>query len=270
MNTKAKHSHSFWQNLFTKSKKEPSVQGVIFDLDGTIFDTQTPVHATIDSQLIESFTGAKVTPQEITARFAGRHIDQIIEYYSPVKPTRKQVESLVAQKHQRLLNFIKTHPIEVFQEVAHFILLLHQEGIPMAIASSSPKDYLEHMTNDKNVFAGKPLTAYIPNEHILSGTSFAYPKPSPDIFVVAARRLGVDPAGCVVVGDSDVDIIGGLSAGMFVVYVGAETQENIFLRYGSLVSSRVCVVSHAKELSSSWDRNKLNICRYMRHMQMIM
>ncbi|MEP7125834.1 MAG: HAD family hydrolase, partial [Byssovorax sp.] len=54
---------------------------------------------------------------------------------------------------------------------------------------------------------------------IVSGELVAHPKPAPDIFVLTARELGIDPARCAVLEDSLAGATAGHAAGMFVVAV---------------------------------------------------
>jgi HAD superfamily hydrolase (TIGR01509 family) len=56
-------------------------------------------------------------------------------------------------------------------------------------------------------------------EHVVGFDSVPRPKPSPDVFAEAARRLGITPADCVAFEDSEVGVAAALAAGMTVVHV---------------------------------------------------
>jgi len=90
-------------------------------------------------------------------------------------------------------------------------LLAAAAAMPLAVASSSPmrliRAVLERFAITERFAA------------IVSGELVAHPKPAPDIFLLAAHELGVDPARCAVLEDSLAGATAGHAAGMFVVAV---------------------------------------------------
>lgn len=90
-------------------------------------------------------------------------------------------------------------------------LLDAAEGVPMAVASSSPLRLIHAVLAR---FALTPRFAAI-----VSGESVASPKPAPDIFLRAAAMLGVAPDTCAVCEDSLAGATAGRAAGMFVIAV---------------------------------------------------
>lgn len=83
--------------------------------------------------------------------------------------------------------------------------------VPLAVASSSPRRLI-HAVLDR--FGIVPRF-----RAIVSGEEVAHPKPAPDIFLRAAKELGVAPAECAVFEDSLAGATAGRAAGMFVVAV---------------------------------------------------
>jgi len=89
---------------------------------------------------------------------------------------------------------------------------LAKRGIPVGIATSSDQDYaafsLAAARLDRKLFACIVTGDQVPNS-----------KPSPDIYVEAARRLGVEPARVLAVEDSDAGILASARAGMIAVMI---------------------------------------------------
>jgi HAD superfamily hydrolase (TIGR01509 family) len=83
--------------------------------------------------------------------------------------------------------------------------------VPLAAASSSARRLVH------GVLEGLSLAPYF--DAIVTGDDVVHPKPAPDIFLEAARRLGVDPRGCVVLEDSLAGVTAGHAAGMDVIAV---------------------------------------------------
>lgn len=75
-----------------------------------------------------------------------------------------------------------------------FVELLAAEGVPMAVASGSSPEAIG------TILAGTGLDAYL--RTVVSAEEVTRGKPAPDVFLEAARKLGADPADCVVVEDA--------------------------------------------------------------------
>lgn len=87
-------------------------------------------------------------------------------------------------------------------------------GIPMAIATSSQQDAMEvKRMNNENIFS--PMRAIVAGDD----PAVRRGKPSPDIFLEAASRLGVEPSECLVFEDSMTGVLAGKAAGCQVVAI---------------------------------------------------
>jgi beta-phosphoglucomutase-like phosphatase (HAD superfamily) len=87
-------------------------------------------------------------------------------------------------------------------------------GIPMAIATSSQQDAMEvKRMNNENIFS--PMRAIVTGDD----PAVRRGKPSPDIFLEAASRLGVEPSECLVFEDSMTGVLAGKAAGCQVVAI---------------------------------------------------
>jgi beta-phosphoglucomutase-like phosphatase (HAD superfamily) len=87
---------------------------------------------------------------------------------------------------------------------------LKAKGFPLAIATSSPKQsFDEKMVHHPEILAA--MDAVVTGDEVPNG------KPAPDIFLEAARRIGCDPAACVVFEDSPLGIAGAHAAGAHAV-----------------------------------------------------
>jgi mannitol-1-/sugar-/sorbitol-6-/2-deoxyglucose-6-phosphatase len=111
--------------------------------------------------------------------------------------------------------------IELFQESEAL-------GIPRALASSSPRRLVEA--------TARRFELRERFDAVVSGDDVAHPKPRPDIFLEAARLLGVPPADCVVLEDSMAGARAGRAAGMRVIAV-PESHGDAFLSMADAVVS---------------------------------
>ncbi len=107
-----------------------------------------------------------------------------------------------------------------------------RERVPVAVASSSTRGTVT--TRMRNHELSKAITA------IAGGDEVAHGKPAPDIFLLAASRLGHDPAACVVVEDSDNGIRGAAAAGMTPFLVPDSSIPRLIPAEVQALSYRIC------------------------------
>ena len=89
---------------------------------------------------------------------------------------------------------------------------LADREIPVAVATSSERGYVDFSLQ----MAGADVRRFA---HVVTGEQVARGKPAPDIYLEAAARLGIDPAGCIAAEDSDAGVLSASAAGMRAVMV---------------------------------------------------
>jgi D-ribulokinase len=181
---------------------------VIFDCDGVLVDSEVIALGVMRRRLSE--TGLRLTDQETRERFLGRRLDSAMlrieaEFGAPL-PT----EFIVDFSREILLAFERE--LKGVEGVRQAV-----EGLSarVCVASSSGHDRLRHSLR----LAGYE-SLFAPN--IFSATEVAEGKPSPDLFLHAARVMGAAPNDCLVIEDSVAGVAAGRAAGMAVFgFVGA-------------------------------------------------
>jgi HAD superfamily hydrolase (TIGR01509 family) len=111
--------------------------------------------------------------------------------------------------------------VEPMPGARELIAALHERGYPLAIASSSPLWQIEAVVERLNLRGMLAAVA--------SGEEVPHGKPAPDVYLLAAERLGVPPARCLALEDSGPGTIAAKAAGMCVIAVpSAETAGHSF------------------------------------------
>lgn len=201
---------------------------VIFDLDGTLFDTQTPVHATAECAALAEFR-VLMQPEDISAEFAGRSTKEVFEELAPHLDSNVLLEKKW-EKVREILNSGHPDPIVGMEKLlAHLSL----KKVPVIIASASPKWYIDILlkkhigrsdTDSGVARTHTPLYRYFSDGGV-SADEVKNPKPAPDVFLEAAKRIGANPKKCLVIGDGKSDVRGGTAAGMDVLFLGDSDEE---------------------------------------------
>ncbi|HEY7117326.1 MAG TPA: beta-phosphoglucomutase family hydrolase [Tepidisphaeraceae bacterium] len=183
----------------------PDVKGLVFDCDGTIADTM-PLHYQAWVAALGEY-GVEF-PEALFYEMAGIPTARIIEILNqrhghtmPVQQTADDKEDLYVKLMDRV------RPIEPVVR----IIERYAGKLPMAVATGATR-----------AICTKTLTTLNLLQHfleIVTADDVAHGKPAPDIFLEAARRIGVPPESCVAFEDGDLGIQAARGAGMRVVDV---------------------------------------------------
>lgn len=117
-------------------------------------------------------------------------------------------------------------------------------AIPVGLASNSSREFVERTLRGAGLLGGNggPFGPGGPFATVVSADDVANPKPAPDIYEEAARRLGAAPARCAALEDSATGAAAGRAAGMFVVgvpYFPGHPLPGVDLLAGSLADPQV-------------------------------
>ena len=184
--------------------------GLIFDCDGTLADTM-PVHFLSWSAMLEPH-GLRFPKAQFFA-FAGMPSRRIIERLTEEQGrslTPSQLAAMVAEKDSRYVQMLgEVGPIHVVLEIARRF----RRVLPMAVASGGEGPVVRRTL--------EVIGALDWFDAVVGAEDTARHKPEPDVFLEAARRLGVAPNGCVVFEDSDLGMEAAARAGMLGVDIRA-------------------------------------------------
>ncbi|BBK40548.1 haloacid dehalogenase [Allostella vacuolata] len=190
--------------------RQPPVKLVIFDCDGVLIDSEVLACGTAAETMTEF--GYAISLAEYL-QFVGRSARDIraeLEArFGPMPP------DLATCERARLFARF-TAELQAMPGAAATIggLGIGGLGLPVCVASSSDHERLAHTLGLTGL-----LDLFRPN--VFSATEVARGKPAPDLFLHAAGRMGVAPAGCLVVEDSTAGVTAAVAAGMRAVgFVG--------------------------------------------------
>jgi len=184
------------------------ILAVIFDMDGLMFDTEKLAYEgwketgksagfDITDEIILTSIGRTKEDTEIIMK---RHFGEDFPYTE----LRKQ-KILYSQ------NYIKTNGMPIKLGLLKLLDFLNGKGIKTAVATSSDRIRTEENLNCCNI-----LDKF---DNIVCGDEVERGKPEPDIFLLAAKKLGCRPAECIVLEDSENGIKAAYKAGMMSIMI---------------------------------------------------
>lgn len=189
---------------------------VIFDMDGLLVDSE-PHWRAAEIQVFEEHLGVRVTEAQC-AETMGIRIDHVVQLWLDRHPkpdvnAADLVRIIVDKMCERMREQGTALP-----GVHRLVTLLKRRGLPLAVASSSPRRLIDA------VLQRLELTQQFAVVH--SAEEEARGKPDPAVYLTAARLLRVSPQACLVFEDSLAGVAAGRSAGMRVVAVPALDQRH--------------------------------------------
>lgn len=172
-------------------------RAVVFDLDGTVIDSMPLVLAAV-SHAIEPH-GTR-TPDEIFARLGGPPE----RFLGDLLPDARHVPEAVARLHA--YHRENGHQIRVFEGAVALFESLHRSGVAAALWTGRDR------TSTEVLIGRHALHAHF--RTVVCGDDLPTHKPDPAGLREIMRRLDVDPVDTLLVGDADVDVLGGAEVGV--------------------------------------------------------
>ncbi len=181
-------------------------RAALWDMDGTLLDS-ADYHWLAWREIVAG-EGVDLTHERFLASFGQRN-DTILRGWLGDDLAASEVARIGDAKEQRYREFVRERGIVLLPGVERWLLRLRDAGWRQAIASAAPRANVEAIVEALGIaeFFGAIASA----EDVQRG------KPDPQVFLLAAERLGVPPARCVVLEDAPAGLEGGRRGGMRTV-----------------------------------------------------
>ena len=179
---------------------------MIFDCDGVLVDSERIANRAFAALLRE--IGLEFTLPEMIETFVGNSMPRCVEIIAD-RLGHAPPDDLL-DRYAEVTRAALRSELQPVPGMAELLDALDRDGIPYAVASNG-----EHAKMETTLGATGLLARF--EGRRFSSMDVARPKPSPDLFLHAARQMGVPPARCVVVEDSPLGIQGATAAGMRVI-----------------------------------------------------
>ena len=180
--------------------KKPTIDLVIFDCDGTLVDSEILCNLGLEIKLKE--LGIEVATESLMSKFRGWKLADIVDAIS--QEYSLKLDDAFIPSYRQLVSELFDKQLQPIPDVAFALAKISQ---PKCVASNAPLNKIEQavkVTQLEHFFG----------HHLFSSYTIQAWKPKPDLFLHAAKMMGVNPQNCIVIEDSILGIEAAQSAGM--------------------------------------------------------
>lgn len=218
-------------------------KGIIFDFNGTLFwDSQK--HYDAWYEMSKRLRGKPFDDYEMVHYMFGRTNAMIMEYALGRKPSKEEAEKFSLEKELIYLDMCKqdTENTKFANGVEQFLDFLCDNGIPHTIATMSEKINVDFYIETFNLEKWFDLDKIVYSNGKIPG------KPAPDIYLIAAENIGIEPSKCVVFEDAISGIKAAQSAGIGKIIAVASKEPIDFYKNIDCVCDVITDFHHCKDL----------------------
>jgi beta-phosphoglucomutase len=182
---------------------QQTLQAVIWDLDGVIVDSSKQHRQSW--QLLAAETGVSFTDEDFWATF-GRSNAAIIPLHWGAQLTPVQIDDLANRKEVYFRDILRKEGLKALPGALELMQEAKVAGLKQSLASSTPVENIKVVSELLGL--ERWLDAFVSGDRLPRG------KPAPDVFLLAAKALGMEPTRSVVIEDAPAGVAAAKAAEM--------------------------------------------------------
>ena len=205
------------------------IRGILFDMDGLVLDSEA-LYTRFWREAANALGYPMTVEQSYGMRSLGKKLGQ--PYLESLFGPEIDYTALRNKRIELMGAYVEEHGIAPKPGIYELLDYMEEAGIPGAITSSSPMEFIEKHLADANL-----LHRF---RKLCSGHSIPNGKPAPDIYLLGAAELGLKPEECLALEDSPTGILSAYRAGCLPVMIPdldqpkEDTQKLLFAKADSL------------------------------------
>ena len=185
------------------------VKGILFDFNGTLF-FDTEYHFMAFSVFFADYGRTAPDRDYMINNMFGRSNEDLVPTHFKPDATKEDIDRFTELKERKYVELCYKYPerLHLVEGVPEMLDYLKENGIPFCMATGSP------LINVKFYFEALGIGQWFSFDNIVYCDGSFPGKPAPDVFKLAAERIGLDPSECAVFEDGTSGILAANSAGV--------------------------------------------------------
>jgi HAD superfamily hydrolase (TIGR01509 family) len=188
----------------------PQIEAVAFDCDGLMFNTEESFN--VAGRELLRRRGHELTPEVLRIMMGRRAVEAFDALVSNLR--LEDPPALLQQEYEGLFHAALEGRLNVMPGLLDLLALIEDRGLPKAVCTSSDRNHLQHVLGRFELLSRFDTT--------LTAEDVTHGKPHPEIYLAAAKRLGVSPERLLVLEDSENGTKAAVAAGAVAVSVPHE------------------------------------------------
>jgi len=168
--------------------KPNQIKGVVFDFDGTLVDSD-PIHYSAWTLFLKR-RGRSFTKEDF-ARVSGKQVGLIADYIIKKYKLKITKEELIQEKREITLDYFRKRPPKFMPYAKEALIFFSRRGFKLGLATGNLKEVVI------NILKKGGLNDFF--SVIVDGRDVVRGKPYPDIYLLAAQKLGLEPRRCLAI-----------------------------------------------------------------------
>jgi len=197
----------------------------IFDLNGTMIDDMH-FHLKVWFDVLNNDLGANLTMDEVRSHMYGKNDELLARVFGSGKFTQSEVDTISKRKEDLYQEVYRPH-LQLLPGLHSFLQQANAAHIKMAIGSAAIPYNIDFVLDNLKV------RHYF--QTIVSAHDVLQSKPHPEVFLKAAKQMGVDPATCIVFEDAPKGVEAAQNAGMKSIVITSMHSPDEFSGYSNIL-----------------------------------
>jgi HAD superfamily hydrolase (TIGR01509 family) len=200
-------------------------KAILFDMDGVLIDSE-PLFLDAINRIVVEESQDPITEDENENNLIGTTVNQTWDRLKTLRTLTKSTHEYIS-RYDSVVKEVLSQRLEPQPGVVDLLKECEARGLPKAVASSALREWVHLKLNSIG------LQDYF--ETILGGDDVINGKPKPDIYLLAAERLGLNANECIAIEDSPVGIRAAVSSGAYTIAVKTYFTRNLDISHADMV-----------------------------------
>ena len=200
-------------------------QGILFDMDGVLVDSEPLFHKAVNV-MVARCGAAPITAAENNQYLLGTTVEQT---WVEVKKLRDipQTPAELRAGYDAVVREVLRSDLTPRPGVRQLVAEAQRRNLPIAVASSSLREWVELKLSVIGLTDAFPVR--------LGGDDIEHGKPAPDIYIKAARLIGLAPTQCIAIEDSPIGLAAAAASGAYTVCTLTDSTRHLDLSVADVI-----------------------------------